>query len=111
MGVFRSFLIMFPLTCDLLLFLIGLIVFVDYFIICWFASLINGFLFSFHFSHYILYIIHRFVYERQHINTWLKNHNTSPMTNLVLPNTNVIECVPMRQMIRDWAEKHLVLLT
>ena len=67
--------------------------------------------FCFLFIFLILLFIHRFVYERQHISTWLKNHNTSPMTNLLLPNTNVIECVPMRQMIRDWAEKHLVLLT
>lgn len=55
--------------------------------------------------------LHRFVYEKQHITVWLKNHNTSPMTNLPLQNTNLIECVPMRKLIRDWADKHQAPLT
>lgn len=47
-------------------------------------------------------------YERVMIESWLKDHKTSPRTNAILPHTLVIPNIDLRTMINDWREKQSV---
>jgi len=39
-------------------------------------------------------------YDRIHIETWLANHNTSPLTGAVLPNNALVPNIALRQAIQ-----------
>lgn len=43
------------------------------------------------------------LYERGAIETWLKTHNTSPLTNMPI-NNELTSCFTVRAQIREWAE-------
>ncbi len=45
-------------------------------------------------------------YERFHIESWLRNHDTSPATGAVLPHKNLSPNIALRQAIEEWEEKH-----
>lgn len=46
-----------------------------------------------------------FTYEAETIKTWLNTgHNTSPMTNLVLPHHDLIPNHVLRSAILEWLE-------
>ena len=45
------------------------------------------------------------VYERQAIEAWLKNNDTSPITNEPLPLKLLIPNHPLRAMIAEFVEK------
>jgi len=46
------------------------------------------------------------VYEREAIEEWLKNHDTCPRTNTVLPTKNLIPSKGMKRMISGFLDKH-----
>lgn len=41
-------------------------------------------------------------YERKAIEAWLKNHNTSPKTNMTMPSKAVVPNHSLKNMISDW---------
>ena len=41
-------------------------------------------------------------YERANIQQWLRNHDTSPLTNECLANTNLVEHTKLKQAIAAW---------
>ena len=41
-------------------------------------------------------------YERHAIETWLRRHDTDPMTNSVLPDKMLIPNIALRQTIEAW---------
>ncbi|KAH3761420.1 hypothetical protein Pelo_6819 [Pelomyxa schiedti] len=43
-----------------------------------------------------------YCYEKSAIEEWLSKHNTSPMTNSVLPNEALVVCHTLRTSILDW---------
>ena len=45
-------------------------------------------------------------YERAAIEEWLRDHNTSPVTGLVLDNTNLITNVRLKAIIDDFRTSH-----
>jgi hypothetical protein len=45
-------------------------------------------------------------YERSAIEEWLKNHDTSPATNLPLPQKMVFPNIALKNMIEDWRKKN-----
>ncbi|KAK4796928.1 hypothetical protein SAY86_029254 [Trapa natans] len=48
-----------------------------------------------------------FTYESNAIQGWLSSgHNTSPMTNLPLPNDHLIPNRALRSAIQDWKQNH-----
>lgn len=47
-----------------------------------------------------------FTYERVAIETWLKNHNTSPNTNQPLLHKNLVPNHNLRSMILEWKQKN-----
>ncbi len=47
-----------------------------------------------------------FNYEHAQIKKWFQNHNTSPMTNAVLPNKNVIPNHKLRTRCLEWQKLH-----
>ncbi|KAK4746472.1 hypothetical protein SAY87_012784 [Trapa incisa] len=48
-----------------------------------------------------------FTYEANAIQGWLSSgHNTSPMTNLPLPNDHLIPNRALRSAIQDWKQNH-----
>ncbi|XP_078154010.1 U-box domain-containing protein 70-like [Carex rostrata] len=48
-----------------------------------------------------------FTYEAEAIKTWLNGrHNTSPMTNLVLPHHDLIPNHVLRSAIQEWLQQH-----
>jgi hypothetical protein len=45
-------------------------------------------------------------YERREIEAWFGGgHNTSPKTGAVLPNTNLVPNIPLRNLIREYRER------
>jgi len=49
------------------------------------------------------------MYDRKSIEEWLKNNNTSPVTNLVLENKNLIPAIDIKNQINEFKkEKNLV---
>ncbi|KAJ9171390.1 hypothetical protein P3X46_014767 [Hevea brasiliensis] len=48
-----------------------------------------------------------FTYEAEALTGWLESgHNTSPMTNLVLDNLNLVPNRSLRSAIQDWQQQH-----
>ena len=47
-----------------------------------------------------------YTYERVAIETWLKNHNTSPNTNQPLAHKNLVPNHNLRSMILEWKQKN-----
>ncbi|MBA0877777.1 hypothetical protein Goshw_019384 [Gossypium schwendimanii] len=45
-----------------------------------------------------------YTYEATALQDWLADHDTSPMTNLRLPNLNLIPNFPLRSAIQQWQE-------
>ncbi len=45
-----------------------------------------------------------FTFEREAIEAWLKQHNTSPMTNMQLPHTSLIPNHALRSAADDWRD-------
>ncbi|MBA0732716.1 hypothetical protein Gogos_016788 [Gossypium gossypioides] len=45
-----------------------------------------------------------YTYEATALQDWLADHDTSPMTNLRLPNRNLIPNFPLRSAIQQWQE-------
>jgi len=43
-------------------------------------------------------------YERDAITTWLREHDTSPLTNDVLPDLMVVPNHAVRKMVAEWYE-------
>ncbi|KAH3761423.1 hypothetical protein Pelo_6822 [Pelomyxa schiedti] len=49
-----------------------------------------------------------YCYEKSAIEEWLSKHNTSPMTNSVLPNEALVVCHTLRTAILDWKQANNV---
>ncbi|GMJ00916.1 hypothetical protein like AT2G45910 [Hibiscus trionum] len=47
-----------------------------------------------------------YTYEASALRDWLAGHDTSPMTNLRLPNLNLIPNFPLRSAIQQWQQNH-----
>ncbi|XP_048140996.1 U-box domain-containing protein 33-like isoform X2 [Rhodamnia argentea] len=47
-----------------------------------------------------------FTYEAEAIRFWLSGHDTSPMTNLQLPNCELFPNQTLRSMIQEWLQNH-----
>jgi len=47
-----------------------------------------------------------FTYEREAIEGWIANHNTSPMTNLPLPHPHLTANLALRSSVKEWADEH-----
>ncbi|GIL84460.1 hypothetical protein Vretifemale_13075 [Volvox reticuliferus] len=47
-----------------------------------------------------------YTYEKLAITEWIKRSRTSPLTNLPLEHTNVVENRTLRSAIREWSEQH-----
>ncbi|KAI6702503.1 hypothetical protein NL676_011639 [Syzygium grande] len=47
-----------------------------------------------------------FTYEAEAIRLWLSDHDTSPMTNLQLPNCELFPNQTVRSMIQEWLQNH-----
>ncbi|KAI4371554.1 hypothetical protein MLD38_019774 [Melastoma candidum] len=47
-----------------------------------------------------------FTYEAEAIRGWLDQHDTSPMTNLPLPNLNLVPNRTLRSAIQEWHQNH-----
>ncbi|XVF33321.1 hypothetical protein REPUB_Repub17cG0158400 [Reevesia pubescens] len=45
-----------------------------------------------------------YIYEATALRGWLANHDTSPMTNLRLPNHDLIPIFPLRSAIQQWQQ-------
>ena len=43
-------------------------------------------------------------YERSAITSWLKTHNTSPLTNLVLADKSLVPNLALRRAIQDFVK-------
>ena len=43
-------------------------------------------------------------YERDAIENWVQSHNTSPLTNAMLPHTGLIPNIALRKAIEEWRE-------
>ena len=46
------------------------------------------------------------VYERASITRWLENHDTDPNTNTVLASTSLTEVIVLRNLVREWRQRH-----
>ncbi|KAK8557912.1 hypothetical protein V6N13_008740 [Hibiscus sabdariffa] len=47
-----------------------------------------------------------YTYEASALQDWLAGHDTSPMTNLRLPNLDLIPNFPLRSAIQQWQQNH-----
>lgn len=47
-----------------------------------------------------------YTYEREAIERWLSNHDTSPMSNLPLPNKNIIPNRALSSAISEWKSRN-----
>lgn len=48
-----------------------------------------------------------FTYEAEALRGWLDSgHDTSPMTNLALSNTNLVPNHALRSAIQEWLQQH-----
>jgi hypothetical protein len=47
-----------------------------------------------------------FTYEREAIEGWIANHNTSPMTNLPLPHPHLTANLALRSSVKEWCDQH-----
>ncbi|KAI4372344.1 hypothetical protein MLD38_010586 [Melastoma candidum] len=47
-----------------------------------------------------------FTYEAEAIQGWLDGHDTSPMTNLPLPNLNLVPNLTLRSAIQEWLQNN-----
>ena len=47
-----------------------------------------------------------YTYEREGIQAWITNHNTSPMTNLPLSHTLLTPNLGLRSAVKEWLDRH-----
>ncbi len=46
------------------------------------------------------------VYERHAIESWISQHNRSPMTNALLPSKVLVPCHPIKALIQGFLQQH-----